>query len=106
MDMICSRLSTAQGPAITAMRGPPMRTGPTWISVSAFLNSRDASLKGELMGMTRATPGSTSTSRASMEERPTAPKIVSSSPRISRTRNPRASRNERTASLRTSVIPC
>ena len=37
---ICWRDSTAQGPAITAIREPPIFTGPTGIEVSSFLNSR------------------------------------------------------------------
>ena len=53
---------------------------PSVMIVSSLRNSREASLYGELMGMTRATPGRSSTSRMSMPEVPTAPRIVSSSP--------------------------
>ena len=76
---------------MTTMRSPPMRTGlpvpagpPMLMTVSSLRNSREASLYGEVMGMTRATPGRSSTSRTSMPLMPTAPRIVSSSPTISR----------------------
>ena len=85
---VCARDSTAQGPAMATIRSPPMRTGcaalPRLMTVSSLRNSREASLYGEVMGMTRATPGRSSTSRTSTPLMPTAPRMVSSSPTISR----------------------
>ena len=57
MVSACSRLSTAHGPAITAMFSPPMTTSPTRTQVSWGCISRPTSLKGVLTRRTRATPG-------------------------------------------------
>ncbi len=46
MVSACSRLSMAQGPAMTAMFSPPMTTSPTRTRVSRGCIRRPTSLKG------------------------------------------------------------
>ncbi len=41
---VCSRLSTAQGPATTTSPGPPIGTPPTVTTVASGLTSRETSL--------------------------------------------------------------
>ena len=43
VSVICSRLSTAQGPAITVIRAPPIFTGPTETMLSSPFVSRETS---------------------------------------------------------------
>ena len=87
-SMICSRLSTTDGPAITAMRWPPMRMGPTATTVSARCTSREASLYGLEIGSTCSTPSIASYSWGSVTRGPTAASTVRSPSSICRTVNP------------------
>ena len=54
----CSRLSTEHGPAITVSPPSPMTASSTRITVSSGWNSRDVSLNGREIGVTRSTPAS------------------------------------------------
>src|SRR6056297_115940 len=58
------------------------------------------------MGITRSTPGKSSTSRRSICTRPTAPRIVSCSPMISRTLYPCCSKKLRVSCFCCGFIPC
>src|SRR5687767_8949137 len=51
-----SRFSTEQGPAIIVSEPSPMTASSTRMTVSSGRNSRDVSLNGRLIGVTRSTP--------------------------------------------------
>ena len=81
MPVTCSRLSTEQGPAITARRLPPTGTPATSTTVSSGWNMRLAFLKGSATCMMRSTQGKLSMRLGSTwEVSPTRPRMVSSVP--------------------------
>ena len=58
VSISCSRLSTEHGPAMTVRPPSPMTASRTRITVSSGWNSREVSLNGREIGVTRSTPGS------------------------------------------------
>ena len=104
-----SRPSTEQGPATTASRRPPMAApapSPTRTTVGSAANSRAASLKGFMMGVTLSTPGSErSAASCKRDSSPMQPTTVRSSPRETWVRIPSCSMRSRMWSSSASVTP-
>ena len=82
-----SRLSTEQGPAMMVRPPSPIDRPRTRTTVSSGWNSREASLKGLLMGVTVSTPGSDDRWFITWSLRPptspTTPMTTRSMPRLS-----------------------
>ena len=82
----CSRLSTEQGPAMTDSEPPPIDVPATATTVSAGWKSREASLKGLLMGVTVSTPANAARRPMTCSLRrptsPTTPMTTRCSPRF------------------------
>ncbi len=80
--MICSSLSTEQGPAITMNSSPPISRPFTLMSERPGLNSLLTNLYGAEMRMARSTPGvaSRDSRQAVTSPTPTAPITTRSSP--------------------------
>ncbi len=94
----CSRLSTAQGPAMRTTSRPP-RTTPGAIStvLPSGWSSRLANLKGWRMGMARSTPARASNAATSSgRSSPMTPRTMRSAPRETWARKPSAATRLRT----------
>ena len=83
VSMVCSRVSTVQGPAISAKCSPPILRPAISSTRSSRWNSRETSLNGLRIGSTFSTPGSPSRAidATSSRSSPIAPITVINSPR-------------------------
>ena len=102
--VICSLLSTEQGPAIIASFLPPTTVFPILISLGAGWNARFAFLNGSATFMMQWKDSSWSGSMRLVS--PVRPRMVISVPTIGLTDTPRATTALVTVSISCWVVPC